>query len=167
MFHKVSTSKFPPLISSTGITAIAVLTAIFIILFYFFFNFNYLSNWIDEKGDARTYNYYVKLGLPQYLYNPHHLFFDRLGQWFYEIMEHNGYKGSSMRILQLRNLIISSICLGIIFFLFYLFSHRYFLSLLFTSLIAFSCAVWIYAQINDTGLIHSILLFLLLDNHFE
>ena len=29
-----------------------IVTAVIIILFYFLFNLNYLSNWIDEKGDA-------------------------------------------------------------------------------------------------------------------
>lgn len=151
LFKRFSSYKFP----------LALITGLIIILFYFFFNFNYLSNWLDEKRDARTYNYYVKLGLPRFLYNPHHLYFDRLGQLFYQLMLDRGYSGSSMRILQLRNLIIASLCMGLIFFLFYFFSHRYFLSLLFTGLIGFSCAVWIYAHINDTGLIHSILLFIL------
>ncbi|MBN2533052.1 MAG: hypothetical protein JXB88_09175 [Spirochaetales bacterium] len=151
LFRKLSSYRFP----------VAILTGILIILFYLFFNFNYLSNWLDEKRDARTYNYYVKLGLPRFLYNPHHLYFDRVGQLFYQMMVNRGYSGSSMRILQLRNLIIASICMGLVFFLFYFFSHRYLLSLLFTGLIGFSCAVWIYAHINDTGLIHSILLFIL------
>ena len=142
-------------------TTLAIITSIAIFLFYLFFNFNYLSNWIDEKGDAKTYDYYVRLGIPKYLFNPHHIAFDWLGQKIYKKLTNNGYTGSSMLILQLRNLLISSIGLGIFFFLFYKISRKYLLSLFFVFLIGFSCAYWIYSQINDTPIIHSTLLALL------
>jgi hypothetical protein len=138
-----------------------VVTALLITLFYLFFNLNYLSDWRDERGDTTTYDYYVKLGIPRFLFNPHHLFYEYTGLLMYEKAKEAGYTGSSMRIQQLRNLVISSVCLGIIFFLFYRVSGRFFLSLLIIGTMAFCCAVWIYAQINDTGLLHSILLFLL------
>lgn len=138
-----------------------IIISIFIFLFYFFFNFNYLSNWIDEKGDVKTYDYYVRLGIPQYLFNPHHIAFDWLGKKLYNIFKNNGYTGPTMLILQIRNLIISSAGLSLFFFLFYKISKKLILSLLIVLLIAFSCAYWIYSQINDTPIIHSILLALL------
>ncbi|HOV13264.1 MAG TPA: hypothetical protein PK771_03180, partial [Spirochaetota bacterium] len=55
---------------------LALTTTLAIFLFYLFFNFNYLSLWIDEMGDCLTYDYYVRLGLPEFLFNPHHLGFD-------------------------------------------------------------------------------------------
>ncbi|MBR6061221.1 MAG: hypothetical protein IKP67_04030, partial [Spirochaetales bacterium] len=61
----------------------AIATAVLIFLFYLFFNFNYLSKWIDEKGDCNTYDYYVRLGIPKYLFNPHHIAFDWLGERMY------------------------------------------------------------------------------------
>ncbi len=140
---------------------IVIIVSITIFIFYLFFNFNYLSNWIDEKGDARTYDYYVRLGIPQYLYNPHHIAFDWLGKKLYNILENNGYTGSTMTILQLRNLLISSIGLALFFFLFYKISKKFILSLLIVLLIAFSCAYWIYSQINDTPIIHSVLIAIL------
>ncbi len=96
----------------------ALIASILIFLFYFFFNFNYISNWIDEKGDAKTYDYYVRLGIPQFLFNPHHIAFDWIGKEFYNVLKNNGYTGSVMTILQLRNLLISSIGLSLFFFLF-------------------------------------------------
>ena len=140
---------------------LAILTVIAIFLFYLLFNFNYLSTWIDEKGDAKTYEYYVRLGIPKFLYNPHHIAFDWLGQSFYKICKNNGYTGSAMTVLQLRNLIISSMGLGLLFLFLYKFSKKYFLSLIIVAAIAFSCAYWIYSQINDTPIIHSVLLALL------
>lgn len=140
---------------------LAIFTFLAISLFYFFFNFNYLSKWIDEKGDAITYNYYVKLGIPQYLFNPHHIGFDWLGERMLHFARKNGFVGKSMIILQLRNLIISSIGLGLFFFFFYKISKRYFLSLIFVFLMGFSCAFWIYSQINDTPIIHSVLISIL------
>lgn len=142
-------------------TILAVITSVVIILFYLFFNFNYLTDWIDEKGDSKTYDYYVRLGIPKFLFNPHHIGFDWLGERFYKALQNNGYTGASMVVLQLRNLIVSSIFLGILFFLFYKFSRKYLLSLLLVLMIAFSCAYWIYSQINDTPIIHSVLVALL------
>ncbi|MCK4796014.1 MAG: hypothetical protein KAT05_01465, partial [Spirochaetes bacterium] len=113
------------------------------------------------KGDAITYDYYVRLGIPKFLYNPHHVAFDWLGQKMYKMLKNNGYTGSTMMILQLRNLLISSIGLSIFFFLFYKISKKYILSIFIILLIAFSCAFWIYSQINDTAIIHSILVGLL------
>jgi hypothetical protein len=139
----------------------AIITSVTIILFYLIFNLNYLSEWIDERGDSRTYDYYVRLGIPQFLYNPHHIAFDWLGRVMLENVNKNGYTGSSMVILQLRNLIISSIGLGLFFFLFYKISKKFFLSLGFVSVIAFTCAYWIYSQINDTPIIHNVLITLL------
>ena len=66
-----------------------------------------------------------------------------------------------MTILQLRNLIISSMGLALLFFFLYKFSKKYLLSLIIVALIAFSCAYWIYSQINDTPIIHSIFIALL------
>lgn len=140
---------------------VAIIASILIFLFYFFFNFNYISNWVDEKGDVKTYDYYVRLGIPQFLFNPHHIAFDWIGKEFYNILKNNGYTGSVMTILQLRNLLISSIGLSLFFFLFYKISKKFFLSLLIVLIIAFSCAYWIYSQINDTPIIHSVLLALL------
>lgn len=139
----------------------ALIASILIFLFYFFFNFNYISNWIDEKGDAKTYDYYVRLGIPQFLFNPHHIAFDWIGKEFYNVLKNNGYTGSVMTILQLRNLLISSIGLSLFFFLFYKISKKFLLSLFIVLLIAFSCAYWIYSQINDTPIIHSVLIALL------
>lgn len=140
---------------------IAIITSIAILLFYIFFNFNYLSNWIDEKRDASTYDYYVRLGIPEFLFNPHHIGFDWLGEKLFDTAQKNGYEGSAMVILQLRNLLISAIGLSILFFLFFKISKKYLLSLLLIMMIGFSCAFWIYSQINDTPIIHSILLALL------
>ncbi len=140
---------------------LAILTSLVISVFYFSFNYNYLSSWIDEKGDVRTYDHYVKLGIPQFLFNPHHIGFDWVGQQFYNHLKDKGYTGTSMKVLQLRNLIVSAIGLGILFFLFYNISKKFLLSFLLIGAIAFSCAFWIYSQINDTPIIHSILVFLL------
>ncbi len=141
--------------------SISIFFSITIILFYFFFNLNYLTKWIDEKSDCITYDYYVRLGLPQYLFNPHHIGFDWLGERMLNFLKDNGYTGSSMIVLQLRNLIVSSIGLGILFFLLYKISKKLFLSLLLIGMIAFSLAFFLYSQINDTPIIHSILLVLL------
>ncbi len=138
-----------------------LIIAVLIFLFYFFFNLNYLTTFIDEKGDCITYDYYVRLGLPQFLYNPHHIWFDALGLKMLNFVKEKGYKDSSMIILQLRNLLISSIGLSLFFVLFYQFSKKILLSLLVTFLIAFTCGYWIYTQINDTPLIHSVLLMVL------
>jgi len=140
---------------------LAIILSVSIILFYFFFNLNYLTKWIDEKYDCTTYDYYVRLGLPQYLFNPHHIGFDWLGERMFDFLKKNGYTGSSMIVLQLRNLIVSSIGLGILFFLLYKISKKIYLSLLIIAMIAFSCAFWLYSQINDTPIIHSVLLVLL------
>lgn len=140
---------------------LALSVSIFIFLFYLLFNFNYLTKWIDEKGDCLTYDYYVRLGLPQYLYNPHHIAFDWLGLKMYNILKDNGYKGTTMVVLQLRNLIASSAGLALLFFLFYKFSKKFLLSFGIVSIIAFTSAYWIYSQINDTPIIHSVLVTLL------
>jgi len=148
--------------------AVAILTALAISIFYLFFNFNYLSKWVDEKGDVLTYDYYVRLGLPEYLYNPHHIGFDWLGKSMYDALKQNGYSGKVMPVLQLRNLIISSIALGAIFFLLYKISKKYILSLLIVASISFTAAYWMYSQINDTPIIHSVtlaILFLILINY--
>jgi len=141
--------------------SIAISTSVFILLFYLLFNFNYLSNWVDERNDVLTYDHYVKLGLPEFLFNPHHIGFDWLGKVMYHFLKKNGYSGSSMAILQLRNLIVSSLGLALFFFLFYKISKKYLLSLLITASIAFTAAYWMYSQINDTPIIHSVLVFLL------
>jgi hypothetical protein len=140
---------------------LAITIAVIITLFYLFFNFNYLSNWVDEKGDVNTYDYYVRLGIPSYLFNPHHIAFDWLGQQFYLLCQKAGYTGSVMHILQLRNLVISSLGLGILFICFYRMSKKPILSILMVSMIAFSGAYWMYSQINDTPIIHSIMICLL------
>lgn len=139
----------------------AVITAVLISLIYFSLNFNYLSRFIDEKGDCLTYDYYVRLGIPQYLFNPHHIGFDWAGEQLYKIMHENGYTGTTMAALQLRNLIFSSLCIGIMFFLFYKISKRYLLSLGIVLMYTFCAAHWIYSQINDTPIIHSNMTFIL------
>lgn len=139
----------------------AILLSLSIILFYFFFNLNYLTTWIDEKYDCTTYDYYVRLGIPQYLFNPHHIAFDWVGERMYNFLKERGYTGKSMIVLQLRNLIVSSIGLGILFFLLYKISKKILLSLLLIGMIGFSFAFWMYSQINDTPIIHSVLLVLL------
>ena len=140
---------------------VAVLTATLLCLLYFSLNFNYLSRFIDEKGDCLTYDYYVRLGIPQYLFNPHHIGFDWAGEQLCKIMRDNGYSGTTMVALQLRNLIFASLCLGIVFFLFYKISKRYLLSLGIVLMYAFCAAHWMYSQINDTPIIHSNMTFLL------
>lgn len=148
---------------------LALLTAAGIFLFYFLFNFNYLSDWIDEKGDCLTYDYYVRLGVEYpgdkevygFLFNPHHIGFDWVGQEMYKMLAELGYEGSVMRVLQIRNLLFSSLGLGLMFFFFFRFSKKYLLSLSLTGIIAFCCAYWMYSQINDTPIIHSIMVFLL------
>jgi len=140
---------------------IILLTALLISLVYASLNFNYLSNWIDEKGDVLTYDYYVRLGVPQFLFNPHHIGFDWAGEQLYKTLLKNGYTGKSMIVLQIRNLLASSIGLGVIFFLFYSISKKYFLSLLVVISYCFTAAYWMYSQINDTPIIHSILVFVL------
>ncbi len=140
---------------------LAIATAAAIFLFYLFFNFNYLSKWIDEKGDCMTYDYYVKLGIPQFLFNPHHIGFDWLGERMYKTLKENGYTGKSMVVLQLRNLLISSLSLAVIFVLIYKISLKYFLSLLLIMCIQFTAAFWMYSQINDTPIIHSCMLAML------
>ena len=140
---------------------VAVLTATLLCLLYFSLNFNYLSRFIDEKGDCLTYDYYVRLGIPQYLFNPHHIGFDWAGEQLCKLMRDNGYSGTTMVALQLRNLIFASLCLGIVFFLFYKISKRYLLSLGIVLMYAFCAAHWMYSQINDTPIIHSNMTFLL------
>ncbi len=140
---------------------IALSTSIALFLFYLFFNLNYLSLWIDEMGDCLTYDYYVRLGLPQFLYNPHHIAFDRVGELFYIFLKERGYKGSSMVILQLRNLIVSSIGTALFFIFMFKISKKYLLSLVFSLLISFTAAYWMYSQINDTPIIHSVMVFIL------
>ncbi|MCG8571302.1 MAG: hypothetical protein MJB14_14300 [Spirochaetes bacterium] len=151
---------------------LAITTSFFIFLFYFSFNYNYLSQWIDEKGDARTYDYYVRLGIPtenqivedksyNYLFNPHHILFDWVGQKMAIALINQGYEGKVMIVLQLRNLIASSLGLALLFLFMYRFSHKYLLSLLLVTTIAFCCAYWMYSQINDTPIIHSVMVCLL------
>lgn len=136
-------------------------TALVIGLVYISLNFNYLSTWVDEKGDVLTYDHYVRLGIPQYLFNPHHIGFDWLGERFFAFLKERGYTGSAMTALQMRNLLCSGLGLGIVFFLFYKISRKYLLSLLIVATYAFTAAYWIYSQINDTPIIHSILVFIL------
>jgi len=151
---------------------LAITTSIFIFLFYFILNFNYLTNWIDEKYDSSTYKNHIEdfLNTPDQnkdfkikynLFNPHHIAIDWFGMKFYMLLKKNNFSGNLMTALQLKNLFISSLGLAILFFLFYKLSKKYFLSLLMICLIGFSCAYWIYSQINDTPLIHSVLLCLL------
>lgn len=140
---------------------IGLSTALFLSLMYLSLNFNYLSSFIDEKGDCLTYDYYVRLGIPQFLFNPHHIGFDWAGEKFYHALKGNGYTGSSMAALQMRNLIVSSFSLGVIFLLFYKISKKYLLSLLIVVTYSFTAAYWIYSQINDTPIIHSVMVFIL------
>ncbi len=140
---------------------IGISTALLLSVLYLSLNFNYLSRFIDEKGDCLTYDYYVRLGIPQYLFNPHHIGFDWAGEQFYNKLKEGGYTGSVMVALQLRNLIVSALSLGLIFFLFYKISRHYLLSLLLVLSYAFTAAYWMYSQINDTPIIHSTLVFLL------
>ena len=139
----------------------AISTAVLIFLFYLFFNFNYLSKWIDEKGDCNTYDYYVRLGIPKYLFNPHHIAFDWIGERMYNAVKENGYTGRAMTVLQMRNLLASSLALAILFFLMYKISKKYLLSLLLVGCISFTAAYWMYSQINDTPIIHSTMLAIL------
>ena len=140
---------------------LAILTTIAIFLFYLLFNLNYLSTWIDEMGDCITYDYYVRLGLPEFLFNPHHIAFDWIGGVFYNILKDGGYTGKSMIVLQLRNLVASSLGLSLFFLFMYKISKKYLLSLLIAMCISFSAAYWIYSQINDTPIIHSVIVFVL------
>ncbi len=150
----------------------AIATSIFIFLFYFILNFNYLTNWIDEKWDSSTYKNHVEdflkspdknkdFQIKYNLFNPHHIAIDWFGMRFYNFLKKNNFSGDLMTALQLKNLFISSLGLAIMFFLFYKLSKKYFLSFLMICLIGFSCAYWIYSQINDTPLIHSVLVCLL------
>ena len=132
--------------------------SLFIFFFYFFFNLNFLSDFIDEKGDALTYDNYVRLGIPRYLYNPHHLAFDWVGKKIIQWANNNGFKGTSMVLLQLRNLFVSSLFLSVLFIFLYVYSKKILLSLSFCLLTAFSLGYWIYSQINDTPIIHSVLI---------
>lgn len=151
-------------------TVLVILISISIFCFYFIFNLNYLTIWIDEKYDSSTYknhvenflntkekDFYVKYNL----FHPHHLLIDYYGVLFYQLLKSNGYSGNLMNALQLKNLLISSLALGIIFLLFYLISKKFFLSIFFVLSIGFSCGVWIYSQINDTPIIHSVILAIL------
>ncbi|MBN2547335.1 MAG: hypothetical protein JXB50_16145 [Spirochaetes bacterium] len=150
----------------------AVATSIFIFLFYFILNFNYLTNWIDEKYDSSTYKNNIEnfLKSPDYnkdfqtkynLFNPHHIAIDWFGMNFYKFLKKNSFSGDLMSALQIKNLFISSLALAVLFFLFYKISKKYLLSFLMITMIGFSCAYWIYSQINDTPLIHSVLLCIL------
>lgn len=112
-------------------------------------------------GDCITYDYYVRLGLPEYLFNPHHIGFDWLGDLFYKILKEKGYTGSVMNILQIRNLLFSSIGLALFFFFMFKISKKYILSLLTVTCISFTAAYWMYSQINDTPIIHSVIVFTL------
>ena len=141
----------------------AIITATLLSLLYFSLNFNYLSRFIDEKGDCLTYDYYVRLGIPQYLFNPHHIGFDWAGEQLCKIMRDTGYTGTTMVALQLRNLIFGSLCLGVMFFLFYKISKRYLLSLGVVLMYTFCAAHWMYSQINDTPIIHSNMTFLIVN----
>lgn len=153
-----------------GQLILAITTSAFIFLFYLIFNINYLTNWIDEKYDSTTYKNHIekflntkeKDFLTKYnMFNPHHLAIDYFGASFYKILKNNGYSGSLMNALQIKNIFVSSLALAIIFFLLYKISKKYILSFLIISLISFSCGFWIYTQINDTPLIHSAILAIL------
>lgn|GEM_PF-2014784 len=121
------------------------------------------------------------------LVNPHHIAFDTAGILFYKYLKNKGFNGNNFNIynaikrhglddinyeniiieyemqraFQLRNLLISSIGLALIFFFLYKISKKYFLSLIIVILIGFSCGYWMYSQINDTPIIHSVFLVLL------
>lgn len=148
-----------------------IFTSILISLSYFAINLNNFTDWIDEMNDAITYRNHIMLdiaqekvdniGRPKLLYNPHHIGFDWLGKKIHLFFVDNGFEGPLMHSLQFRNIIISSIFLGIFFMFFYHFSNKFFLSLIITYTIAFTCGYWIYSIINDTPIIHSVMVFAL------
>jgi hypothetical protein len=153
----------------------SITTSLLIFFAYLIFNLNYLTRFIDERLDSKTYRNYIyvfliseknnKVGIQEKfnVINPHHIAFDMTGLYFYKMLiKPDNYNPENLMIvLQLRNLIISSAFLALLFFILYKFSKKYILSFLMICLIGFSCGYWIYSQINDTPIIHSVLVALL------
>ncbi|GIX42670.1 MAG: hypothetical protein KatS3mg129_2403 [Leptospiraceae bacterium] len=122
------------------IILISIFLGICFILFQFYFLFHYL--------DIDVANYYIQI-LKKELFHPHHLFYNFLGWIWLQLFSNLDF--SPFFQLKLMNIIIGGIGTSILYLLFYQYSNKFILSLLFVLYFILSFDYVFYSQINDTA----------------
>lgn len=113
--------------------------------FYFLFQLYLISNYIDVD----VVNYYLEIKNNN-LFHPHHLFYNFTGWLFIELTK-DFLKISDFLKLKIMNILAGSISTSLLLSIFYKFSKKIILSILFTFYVVFSFDFWFYSQINDTA----------------
>jgi hypothetical protein len=112
----------------------------FFVLFQLYFFFHYL--------DVDVASYYVQIQKNQ-LFHPHHLLYNVLGYFWLKLNQWTQL--SNFFLLKLMNLLAGALGTSILYFIFYSYSKKTILSILFVFYVIFSFDYLFYSQINDTA----------------